>query len=201
LLRGHWYCAEELEDITRDEVSAVEAEDFERAASLSAKADAAKGRLASLKRAVRAAEATCEQSVGILVTSPLQLTACPKGKHAACVQDAWGLPTLRHLLALAWSASAQLTCKAAQSGCIMVKQQSTVSTVLQVSARLELALQLASLREQEAAHMQRVQQEHEQCAADEAKKLDAVCLLFLLKHRHRVPGLFAEATLLHLWHH
>lgn len=41
----------------------MEAEDFDRAASLSAKADAAKARLASLEEALRAADAACSQAV------------------------------------------------------------------------------------------------------------------------------------------
>lgn len=41
----------------------MEAEDFERAAALSAQADAAKARLADLQQAVRAADSTCERLV------------------------------------------------------------------------------------------------------------------------------------------
>lgn len=43
----------------------MEAEDFEKAASASSKADTVKARLASLDQAVRAAEATCAQLVGV----------------------------------------------------------------------------------------------------------------------------------------
>ncbi|BDA48665.1 hypothetical protein COCOBI_12-3460 [Coccomyxa sp. Obi] len=52
----------ELEETTNAEAAAVEAEDFERAASLSAKADAAKARLADLDQALRAADAACTQA-------------------------------------------------------------------------------------------------------------------------------------------
>ncbi len=56
-------CSEELEETTNAEAAAVEAEDFERAASLSAKADAAKAHLAELDQALRAADAACTQAV------------------------------------------------------------------------------------------------------------------------------------------
>ena len=41
----------------------MEAEDFDRAAGLSAQADAAKARLAELQQAVRAADSTCKRLV------------------------------------------------------------------------------------------------------------------------------------------
>ncbi len=56
-------CAEELEKTTSAEAAAVEAEDFERAASLSAKADAAKAHLADLDQSMRAADAAYTQAV------------------------------------------------------------------------------------------------------------------------------------------
>ena len=55
--------AEELEEATGAEAAAVEAEDFERAAALSATADAGKARLAGLQQAVRAVDSTCERLV------------------------------------------------------------------------------------------------------------------------------------------
>ena len=47
----------------------MEAEDFERAAALSATADAAKARLADLQQAVRAVDSTCE---GLVQLRPLE---------------------------------------------------------------------------------------------------------------------------------
>ena len=44
----------------------MEAEDFHRAAGLSAQADAAKARLAELQQAVRAADSACERLVRLL---------------------------------------------------------------------------------------------------------------------------------------
>jgi hypothetical protein len=55
--------AGELKDLTEAEAVAVEAEDFDQAAGLSAKADATKARLAELQQAVRAAENTCDRLV------------------------------------------------------------------------------------------------------------------------------------------
>ncbi len=49
--------------MTEAEAVAVEAEDFDQAAGLSAKADATKARLAELQQAVRAAENTCDRLV------------------------------------------------------------------------------------------------------------------------------------------
>ena len=60
--------AGELEEATGAEAAAVEAEDFERAAALSATADAAKARLTDLQQAVRAVDSTCERLVQL---SPL----------------------------------------------------------------------------------------------------------------------------------
>lgn len=54
---------DELEAITAAEAAAVDAEDFERAAGLSASADEAKAKLASLQAALRRAEAACDAAV------------------------------------------------------------------------------------------------------------------------------------------
>ena len=53
----------ELEAATQAEAAAVDAEDFEKAAALSAQADAAKARLTDLHLAVRAADGACERLV------------------------------------------------------------------------------------------------------------------------------------------
>ncbi len=62
-------CAEELDETTIAEAAAVEAEDFERAANLSAKADSAKARLASLDQDLGATDAACSQAVLLLLIS------------------------------------------------------------------------------------------------------------------------------------
>lgn len=63
----------ELEQSTEAEAAAVEAEDFDRAAGLSAQADAAKARLAELQQAVRAADSTCERLVRLLTCDLFRL--------------------------------------------------------------------------------------------------------------------------------
>jgi hypothetical protein len=106
-----WH-ADDLDDITRHEAAAVEAEDFEAAASLSAKADAAKARLASLEQAVRAAEAACAKKVGLCqhATPPLRcailmtlsLKKCfSKVKDCVLTSEVHQIVTLYHTQALA----------------------------------------------------------------------------------------------------
>ena len=63
-------CAEELDETTIAEAAAVEAEDFERAANLSAKADSAKARLASLDQHLGATDAACSHAVLLLSFQP-----------------------------------------------------------------------------------------------------------------------------------
>ena len=64
--------AGKLEAATQAEAAAVDAEDFEKAAALSAQADTAKARLADLHLAVRAADGACERLV-----CPLHATHLP----------------------------------------------------------------------------------------------------------------------------
>ena len=63
--------AGELEAATRAEAAAVDAEDFEKAAALSAQADAAKARLADLHVAARGADGICERLVCPLPATPV----------------------------------------------------------------------------------------------------------------------------------
>ena len=63
--------AGQLEAATQAEAAAVDAEDFEKAAALSAQADAAKARLADLHLAVRAADGACERLVCPLLPTHL----------------------------------------------------------------------------------------------------------------------------------
>ena len=65
----HLCCSGELDKATKAEAAAVEAEDFEGAAALSATADAAKARLADLQQAVRAVDTTCERLVQLRLPS------------------------------------------------------------------------------------------------------------------------------------
>jgi hypothetical protein len=68
--------AGDLEQVMAAEAAAVEAEEFERAAGLSADADSSKQRLAQLESALRRADAACEAAV----SSPRCRLPCVMGR-------------------------------------------------------------------------------------------------------------------------
>lgn len=85
----HLRSAGELDEATSAEAAAVEAEDFEKAAALSAAADAAKARLADLQQAVRALDTTCERLVRSWPPSHVKSLFTLEAMHVSLMSSKW----------------------------------------------------------------------------------------------------------------